>query len=165
MDTVASTRHKEIARIQRTLERLHSPRLQMMLIVALTASVGFLASFALFHVGMDTLPLRGCARLRSVLVPFLVWLRPHPYHLALFHSGLSSSDRMDVHIEHMVAVLQPLLPRLKAIEDRCESVIHGTCVVRDEDGWELSPELLIRMGRLGIRFCFAFDEQTKENAA
>jgi hypothetical protein len=89
----------------------------------------------------------------------------HPYHLALFPSGLSSSDRMDVNIELMVAVLQPLLPRLKAIEDRCACVIHCTCVVRDEDGWELSPELLIRMGRLGIRFCFAFDEQNKENAA
>jgi len=87
----------------------------------------------------------------------------HPY-LALFPSGLSSSDRMDVHIEHMVAVLQPLLPRLKAIEDRCKSVIHCTCIVQDEDGWELSPELLIRMGRLSIRFCFAFDEQTKEDA-
>jgi hypothetical protein len=88
----------------------------------------------------------------------------HPCHLALFPSGLSSPDRMDVHIEHMVAVLEPLLPRLEAIEDRCKSVIHCTCVVRDEDGWELSPELLIRMGRLGIAFCFALDEHSKENA-
>ncbi len=88
----------------------------------------------------------------------------HPYHLALFPSGLSSSDRIDVHIEHMVAVLEPLLPRLKAIEDRCKSVIQCTCVVRDEDGWELSPELLARMGRLGIAFCFALDERSKEKA-
>jgi len=71
---------------------------------------------------------------------------------------------MDVHIEHMVAVLEPLLARLEAIEDRCKSVIHCTCVVRDGDGWELSPELLARMGRLGIAFCFALDEQSKENA-
>ena len=58
----------------------------------------------------------------------------HHCHLALFPSGLSSSDRMDVHIEHMVAVLEPLLPRLETIEDRCKSVIHCSCVVRDEDG-------------------------------
>jgi len=71
---------------------------------------------------------------------------------------------MDVHIQDMVAVLEPLLPRLEAIEDRCKSVIHCTCLVRDGDGWELSPELLIRMGRLGIGFCFALDEQSEENA-
>jgi Domain of unknown function (DUF4279) len=87
----------------------------------------------------------------------------HPCHLALFPSRLNASDRMEVHIEHMVAVLEPLLPKLEAIQDRCKSVIHCTCVVRDEDGWELSPELLIRMGRLGIGFCFALDEQAKEN--
>ena len=87
----------------------------------------------------------------------------HPCHLALFPSGLSSSDRMDVHIEHMVAVLEPLLPKLEAIQDRCKLVIHCTCVVRDEDGWELSPDLLARMGRMGIAFCFALDEHNKEN--
>ena len=88
----------------------------------------------------------------------------HPYHLALFPSRLNPSDRMEVHIEHMVAVLEPLLPRLKAIQDRCKLVIHCTCVGRNENGWELSPELLARMGRLGIAFCFALDEHNKENA-
>jgi hypothetical protein len=88
----------------------------------------------------------------------------HPCHVALFPSRLSSSDRMDVHIENMIAVLEPLLPKLEAIQDRCKLVIHCTCVVRDEDGWELSPELLARMGRLGIAFCFALDEHSKENA-
>jgi hypothetical protein len=88
----------------------------------------------------------------------------HPYHLALFPSRLNPSDRMEVHIEHMVAVLEPLLPRLEAIQDRCKLIIHCACVVRDEDGWELSPELLARMGRLGIAFCFALDEHSKENA-
>jgi len=79
MDTVASTRHKEIARIQRTLERLHSPRLQMMLIVALTASVGFLASFALFHVGVESMWIRYPSAVVIAYVAFLFllwcWLR------------------------------------------------------------------------------------------
>jgi hypothetical protein len=86
----------------------------------------------------------------------------HPYHLALFPSRLNPSDRMEVHIEHMVAVLEPLLPRLEAIQHRCRLVIHCTWV--GEDGWELSPELLARMGRLGIAFCFASGEHNKENA-
>ena len=71
---------------------------------------------------------------------------------------------MDVHIEHMVYVLEPLLPKFKAIEDRCKSVIHCTCVARDEDGWELSPELLARMGRLGIAFCFALAEHNTQQS-
>jgi len=44
-------RAKEVERIRRTLERLHSPRLQMMLIVALTGAVGFLSSFVLENDG------------------------------------------------------------------------------------------------------------------
>jgi uncharacterized membrane protein YgcG len=79
MNTVASTRRKEIARIQRTLERLHSPRLQMMLIVALTASVGFLASFALFHVGVESMWIRYAFAVVIAYVAFLFllwcWLR------------------------------------------------------------------------------------------
>lgn len=88
----------------------------------------------------------------------------HPYHLVLFPSPLNPSDRMDVHIEHMIAVLEPLLPRVETMRDRCKFVIHCTSVVRGEDGWELSPELLARMGRLGIAFCFASDEHNKDNA-
>jgi hypothetical protein len=89
----------------------------------------------------------------------------HPCHLALFPSGLSPSARMDVHIEQMLAVLETLLPKLRAIQDRCKLVIHSTCVIRGEDAWELSPELLARMGRLDIAFCFALDEHNnKENA-
>lgn len=79
MDTVASTRRKEIARIQCTLERLHSPRLQMMLIVALTAAVGFLASFALFHVGVESMWIRYPFAVVIAYVAFLFllwcWLR------------------------------------------------------------------------------------------
>ena len=37
----------------------------------------------------------------------------HPYHLVLFPSGLSFSERMDVHIEHMVAVLEPCFRGLR----------------------------------------------------
>jgi hypothetical protein len=62
----------------------------------------------------------------------------------------------------MVAVLEPLFPKLEVIQDRCELVIHCTCVVRNEDGWELSPDLLARMGRMGVAFCFTLDENNKE---
>lgn len=86
----------------------------------------------------------------------------HPYHLALFPSRLNPSERMDVHIEHLVTVLEPLLPKLEAIQNRCKLVIHCTCVVRDDDGWELSPELLARMSRMGIAFCFALDQHNEE---
>ena len=88
----------------------------------------------------------------------------HPYHLALFPSRLSPSERLEVHIEQMLAVIAPVLPSLEAIQDRCKSVIHCTCVVRKEDGWELSPELLSRMGNLGIAFCFALDAPNAKDA-
>jgi hypothetical protein len=87
MDTVASRRRTEIARIQRLLERLHSPRLQMMLIVALTAAVGFLVSFALLHAGVESLWLRYGLAVAIAYLAFLFflwcWLR------------LRSSDLLD----------------------------------------------------------------------
>ena len=89
----------------------------------------------------------------------------HPYHLALFPSRLSPSARMEVHIEHMLAMLEPLIATIQSIRDRCELVIHCTCVIRNEDGWDLSPELLARMGSLGIAFCFALDAHSAEDAA
>ena len=52
------TRDGEVMRIQRSLERFHFPRLQMMLIVALTGGVGFIASFALLHVDIESLWIR-----------------------------------------------------------------------------------------------------------
>lgn len=65
----------------------------------------------------------------------------HPCHLALFPSRLSSRTEWTFTLSIWSPCLSALLPKLKAIQDRCESVIHCTCVIRDEDGWELSPQL------------------------
>lgn len=58
MRAVTASRRSEIARLQRLIERAHSPRLSMMLIGALTAAVGFLASVVLLHAGVGSLGLR-----------------------------------------------------------------------------------------------------------
>jgi len=61
-------RELEVRRIRRALERAHSPRLHMMLIVGLTGAAGFFTSATLMHAGVDLLWLRyalavGCAYL------------------------------------------------------------------------------------------------------
>jgi hypothetical protein len=52
-------REREIARLRTAMERrLHSPRLQMALIVASAGAAGFFASVALLHLGLTALWLR-----------------------------------------------------------------------------------------------------------
>jgi hypothetical protein len=51
-------RNRAVARIKLRLERLHSPRLHMTLIVALTGVAGLLSSFVLLHLGIESLWLR-----------------------------------------------------------------------------------------------------------
>ncbi|WP_257387021.1 hypothetical protein [Tahibacter caeni] len=51
-------RDREVERRRRLIERLHSPRLAMALITALTAACGLLGSYALLHAGLGTMALR-----------------------------------------------------------------------------------------------------------
>lgn len=54
--------------------RLHSSRLQMMLIVALTGAVGFFASLALLHAGLASLWLRYPVAVAIAYIAFLAFL-------------------------------------------------------------------------------------------
>jgi uncharacterized membrane protein YgcG len=74
MPHVAGRRTTEIAKLQRLIERMQLPRLSMMLIVALTAAVGFLASFALLHVGVGALWLRYPIAIAVAYAAFLFFL-------------------------------------------------------------------------------------------
>jgi hypothetical protein len=72
-------RAKEITRLRRKLERDGHPRLQMLLIVAITGSVGFLSSFVFLQAGITAMWLRyllafGIAYLAFL---FLLWLWLH----------------------------------------------------------------------------------------
>lgn len=72
-------RRREVERAQRLLLRLHSPRLQMSLIVALTAGVGFLSSVVLLAVGMTAMwqryPLAVAIAYAAFLFFLWCWLR------------------------------------------------------------------------------------------
>ena len=78
-DNPETLRRKEVERQRSRLEALGQPRLQMMLIVALTGLGGFLASFAMLHLGVHSMALRyplavGAAYLVFLLLLWL-WLR------------------------------------------------------------------------------------------
>lgn len=64
-------RDRDVRKTRQRLMRLHSPRLQMFLIVALTAAAGFLASVSLLDVGLDALGQRYAL---SVIIAYLVFL-------------------------------------------------------------------------------------------
>jgi hypothetical protein len=70
----ASFRALELARIQRVLERFHAPRLQMLVIVALTGAVGFLSSVLLLHSGMHRIWLRYPLAIAISYASFLLFL-------------------------------------------------------------------------------------------
>lgn len=64
-------RDGQVRTTRQRLMRLHSPRLQMFLIVALTATGGFLASVSLLDIGLEALALRYAL---SVVIAYLVFL-------------------------------------------------------------------------------------------
>lgn len=74
-----TSRRQLIDRIKRELERRGYPRLQMMLLVALTGGAGFLASYALLAFGVDALALRYPFAVAVAYLVFLLllwlWLR------------------------------------------------------------------------------------------
>ena len=67
-------RDREVKQTQRWLMRLHSPRLHMSLIIALTGGVGFLSSFVLLHFGMGAMWLRYSVAAACAYVSFLFFL-------------------------------------------------------------------------------------------
>jgi uncharacterized membrane protein YgcG len=74
MSIIAGRRNRDLERIRRLIERLHSPRLHMMLIVALTAAVGFLVTVALLHAGIASLWLRYPMAVAVAYLAFLFFL-------------------------------------------------------------------------------------------
>lgn len=71
---VVSPRTREVARLQQVLERLHSPRLHMSIIVALTGASGFLSSVLLLHFGVHDLWLRYPLAVATAYASFLLFL-------------------------------------------------------------------------------------------
>ncbi len=75
-DARPTRRARLIARIER---RLPWPRLQMMLLVALTGATGFLTSYAMLHAGVASMPIRYAAAVAFAYAAFLgllwCWLR------------------------------------------------------------------------------------------
>ncbi len=72
-------RARLVSRLRAQLERHGYPRLQMMLLVALTGGVGFLSSFLMLSYGMYAMPLRYMLSVAVAYVAFLIllwlWLR------------------------------------------------------------------------------------------
>ena len=74
MKTVVMLREREVGRVRRALERLHSLRLQMMLIVALTGATGFVTSALLLAGGVHSMPLRYPLAVLAAYLAFLGFL-------------------------------------------------------------------------------------------
>lgn len=72
-------RHQEIQRVKSRLERRGFPRLQMFLLVGLTGLSGLVTSYALLHLGLETMWSRYLASFGIAYLVFLfllwVWLR------------------------------------------------------------------------------------------
>ena len=78
-DDPESLRNQEVQRQRFRLETFSQPRLQMMLIVALTGLGGFLASFSMLHLGVHSMALRYPLAVGAAYLVFLfllwLWLR------------------------------------------------------------------------------------------
>lgn len=96
-DTPESIRRKEIERQRSRLESLGSPRLQMLLIVALTGLGGFLASFVLLHLGLQSMAVRYPLAVGVAYLVFLfllwLWLRTTRDDYELEDPGIDTTCR------------------------------------------------------------------------
>ena len=74
--TIANTRALAIQRVKDRLARDSFPRIQMVLLVALTGGFGLLASFTMLQFGVDSMALRYPLALAFAYVffLFLIWL-------------------------------------------------------------------------------------------
>ena len=79
MKTETVSRAREVAQLRRFVERAHSPRFHMFLIVSLTAAIGFIASFFMLHAGIHHMWLRYPLAVLTAYLGFLfmlwLWLR------------------------------------------------------------------------------------------
>jgi hypothetical protein len=93
-------RDRLVKHIGKTIERRGYPRLQMMLLVALTGGSGFLFSFALLHSGLDEMWLRYLICVGAAYVVFLVllwvWLRSTAEDLDSLDAIEAASDLADL---------------------------------------------------------------------
>lgn len=84
-------RDRLVRTTRQRLVRLHSPRLQMFLIVALTAAAGFLASVSLLDIGLDALAQRYALSVAIAYLVFLLllrsWVRMHDKSLDIGYGG------------------------------------------------------------------------------
>lgn len=91
-------RHREIQKVRSDLERDSFPRLQMLLLVSLTGTSGFVASYILLHAGFVEMWLRYLAAFGVAYLMFLVllwlWLRTRAedYNNLPDMSGSPTSD-------------------------------------------------------------------------
>lgn len=73
------SRSSEVKRLQRRIERDGFPRLQMLLLVTITGASGFVASFGLFHAGLQAMSVRYLLACAVAYIVFLLllwlWLR------------------------------------------------------------------------------------------
>jgi hypothetical protein len=77
-------RDREVERLRAAMERDGYPRLRMFLLVALTGGCGFLASYVLLQLGVDSMalryPLALCAAYAAFLLLLWGWLRSRHDH-------------------------------------------------------------------------------------
>lgn len=96
----STRRGRLIEHIRRAIERSGYPRLQMMLLVALTGGAGFLCSFGLLHSGLDEMWLRYLVAVGTAYLVFLLllwfWLRSSVEDLDVLDAIDTASDLADL---------------------------------------------------------------------
>jgi len=84
------TRESLLAKMRAHLGQGSSPRIEMMLIVGATASVGFLASRGMLTLGLDDIAIRYACAVGVAYVSFLIWI---------WVWLLAKTDRLDVDLD------------------------------------------------------------------
>jgi hypothetical protein len=88
----------------------------------------------------------------------------HPFNVAMFGSPLAFKERLESHLDAILAICEQREDRLLSLTEYCKINVHCTYLIHDEGGWTLTQDLCRRMGSLPVEYVFAIQPRSAKDA-
>jgi hypothetical protein len=88
----------------------------------------------------------------------------HPFHIAMFGSTLAFEERLERHLDAILAICERREDKLLSLMEHCKINVHCTYLFLNEGGWTLTQDLCRRMGSLPVEYVFAVQPGSAKDA-
>jgi hypothetical protein len=87
----------------------------------------------------------------------------HPFNVAMFESPLAGEERLESHLDAILAICEQREDKLLTLTEHCKINVHCTYLIHDEGGWSLTQDLCRRTGSLPVEYVFAIQPRSANN--